>query len=79
MDDYKLHYAQSLYQACFYQEAMKVTCQIENPEYQTQVNHRDYLIFINMLFVHYCCLFVLYVSFDFITLFYLPELHFCDM
>lgn len=37
IDDYKLYYAQSLYQACFYQEAMKVTCQIENPEYQTKI------------------------------------------
>lgn len=37
VDDYKVYYAQSLYQACFYQEAMKVTCQIENPEYQTKV------------------------------------------
>ncbi|CAL1286214.1 unnamed protein product [Larinioides sclopetarius] len=37
VDDYKLYYAQSLYQACFYQEAMKVTCQIENPEYQTKI------------------------------------------
>lgn len=37
VDDYKVYYAQSLYQACFYQEAMKVTCQIENPEYQTKI------------------------------------------
>ncbi|XP_054717895.1 LOW QUALITY PROTEIN: tetratricopeptide repeat protein 30A-like [Uloborus diversus] len=37
VDDYKLYYAQSLYQACFYQEAMKVTCQIENQDYQTKI------------------------------------------
>ncbi|GIX88108.1 tetratricopeptide repeat protein 30A [Caerostris darwini] len=37
VDDYKLYYAQSLYQACFYQEAMKVTCQIENPDYQVKI------------------------------------------
>ncbi|XP_035227015.1 tetratricopeptide repeat protein 30A-like [Stegodyphus dumicola] len=37
VDDYKLYYAQSLYQACFYQEAMKVTCQIENPDYQAKI------------------------------------------
>ncbi|KAG8187859.1 hypothetical protein JTE90_001232 [Oedothorax gibbosus] len=37
VDDYKLYYAQSLYQACLYQEAMKVTCQIENPDYQTKI------------------------------------------
>ncbi|GFS96487.1 tetratricopeptide repeat protein 30A [Nephila pilipes] len=37
IDDYKLYYAQSLYQACFYQEAMKVTCQIENPDYQAKI------------------------------------------
>ncbi|KAB7505222.1 Tetratricopeptide repeat protein 30A [Armadillidium nasatum] len=32
-EDYRLYYAQSLYQACLYDEAMKVTCQIEKPEY----------------------------------------------
>ncbi|XP_015914325.1 intraflagellar transport protein 70A [Parasteatoda tepidariorum] len=37
VDDYKLYYAQSLYQACFYQEAMKVTCQIDNPSYQAKI------------------------------------------
>ena len=28
-DEYKVYYAQSLYQACLYEEAMKVTVQIE--------------------------------------------------
>lgn len=37
VEDYKVYYAQSLYQACLYQEAMKVTCQIENPIYQNKV------------------------------------------
>ncbi|XP_067137146.1 intraflagellar transport protein 70A [Centruroides vittatus] len=37
IDDYKLYYAQALYQACLYQEAMKVTCQIDNPAYQTKI------------------------------------------
>jgi tetratricopeptide repeat protein 30 len=36
-DDYKVYYAQALYQACLYEEAMKVTVQIENPELQGQV------------------------------------------
>lgn len=43
VDDYKLYYAQALYQACFYQEAMKVTCQIENPEYQTKVTLNKFI------------------------------------
>lgn len=37
VEDYKLYYAQSLYKACLYQEAMKTACQIDNPAYQTQV------------------------------------------
>lgn len=37
IEDYKLYYAQALYKACLYQEAMKVACQIDNPEYQSQV------------------------------------------
>ena len=36
-DDYKVYYAQALYQACLYEEAMKVTVQIENSELQGQV------------------------------------------
>jgi tetratricopeptide repeat protein 30 len=36
-DDYKVYYAQALYQACLYEEAMRVTVQIENPELQGQV------------------------------------------
>merc|ERR1719361_722669 len=31
-EEYKIYYAQALYQACLYEEAMKVTVQIENPE-----------------------------------------------
>ena len=31
-DDYKVYYAQALYQACLYEEAMKVTVQIENSD-----------------------------------------------
>ena len=33
-EDYRIYYAQALYQACLYEEAMKVTVQIENPELQ---------------------------------------------
>ena len=36
-EDYKIYYAQALYQACLYEEAMKVTVQIENPELQGKV------------------------------------------
>ena len=36
-DDYKVYYAQALYQACLYEETMKVTVQIENSELQGQV------------------------------------------
>ena len=38
-EEYKIYYAQALYQACLYEEAMKVTVQIENPEMNGKVNH----------------------------------------
>ncbi|XP_065337988.1 intraflagellar transport protein 70A [Cloeon dipterum] len=34
---YKLHHAQALYQACMYEDALRVTSQIENPDLQLQV------------------------------------------
>ena len=37
-EEYKIYYAQALYQACLYEEAMKVTVQIENPEMNGKVN-----------------------------------------
>ena len=37
VDEYKMYYAQSLYKACLYDEAMKVSCQIENPSSQSKV------------------------------------------
>ena len=37
VEEYKLHYAQALYKACLYQEAMKVACQIDNPATQGEV------------------------------------------
>lgn len=48
VDDYRLYYAQSLYKACLYQEAMKVSCQIENPEYQVKVSlsSKEVIIFL---------------------------------
>ncbi|XP_071453871.1 intraflagellar transport protein 70A [Hetaerina americana] len=36
-EDYKIYYAQSLYQACLYDEAMKVTSQITEPDFQEKV------------------------------------------
>lgn len=36
-DDYKLYHAQSLYQACMYDEAYKITETIQNPDYKNQV------------------------------------------
>jgi tetratricopeptide repeat protein 30 len=43
MEEYVILYGQSLYQACLYEEAYKVTCTVENPEYQGKVvaNARD--------------------------------------
>ncbi|PSN41736.1 Tetratricopeptide repeat protein 30A [Blattella germanica] len=35
--EYKLYYAQSLYQACLYEEAMKVTSQIDDPAFQGKI------------------------------------------
>ncbi|XP_014775288.1 tetratricopeptide repeat protein 30A isoform X1 [Octopus bimaculoides] len=37
VENYKLYYAQSLYKACLYQEAMKIACQIESSDYQVKV------------------------------------------
>ncbi|PVD38568.1 hypothetical protein C0Q70_01184 [Pomacea canaliculata] len=37
VEEYRLYYAQSLYKACLFQEAMKVTCQIDQPHYQGQI------------------------------------------
>ncbi|XP_041363711.1 tetratricopeptide repeat protein 30A-like [Gigantopelta aegis] len=37
VEAYRLNYAQSLYKACLYQEAMKVACQIDNQEYHGQI------------------------------------------
>eukprot|EP00095_Tigriopus_kingsejongensis_P001560 maker-scaffold137_size321222-snap-gene-2.22 protein:Tk01560 transcript:maker-scaffold137_size321222-snap-gene-2.22-mRNA-1 annotation:"tetratricopeptide repeat protein 30" len=37
VEDYKVYFAQSLYQACLYEEAMKVTVQIDNPEMAGQM------------------------------------------
>lgn len=34
VEEYKLYYAQSLYKAMLYEEAMRTACQIDRPEYQ---------------------------------------------
>ena len=46
VEDYKLYYAQSLYKACLFEESMKMSCQIDNPTYQTKVfwQHDEYSI-----------------------------------
>lgn len=57
IEDYKLYYAQALYKACLYQEAMKVACQIDNPEYQSQVFYAFLSMKIYFLGVHaFICL-----------------------
>ena len=43
VEDYRIYYAQALYQACLYEEAMKVTVQIDNPEMQGPVGSNIYL------------------------------------
>lgn len=37
VDDYKLYYAQSLYKASLFEEAMKVSCQLDHPDYAARV------------------------------------------
>ena len=37
VEEYRLYYAQSLYKACLYEEAMKVSFQIDNPDFSNQV------------------------------------------
>lgn len=36
-EKYKLYYAQSLYKACLYENAMKIACQFDNPKYHGKV------------------------------------------
>ena len=42
VEDYKLYYAQSLYKASLFDEAMKVSCQLDNPEYAARVRWKKY-------------------------------------
>lgn len=42
--DYELYYAQSLYQACLYQEALKVTAKIDDPDYYARVSTMNELL-----------------------------------
>ncbi|XP_053323684.1 tetratricopeptide repeat protein 30A [Spea bombifrons] len=37
VEEYKLYYAQSLYKACMYPEAMKATFQLDSPAYQSKM------------------------------------------
>ena len=37
VDEYRMYYAQSLYKACLYEEAMKISFQIDNPSFQHKV------------------------------------------
>ena len=37
VESYKMYYAQALYHACMYPEAMKATFQVESPECQPKV------------------------------------------
>ena len=48
--EYKLYYAQSLYQACLYEEAMKVTSQIDDPAFQGKVSSCGFPQYIGILF-----------------------------
>ena len=55
-EDYKIYYAQALYQACLYEEAMKVTVQIENPEMNGKVIEMltrmlDYTFLLSVMYV----------------------------
>lgn len=36
-NDYKVYHAQSLYQACLYDEAYNVTVEIESPDFKNKV------------------------------------------
>ena len=35
----RLYYAQALHKACLHEEAMKVSCQIDNPSYANKVGN----------------------------------------
>ncbi|ODM96103.1 Tetratricopeptide repeat protein 30A, partial [Orchesella cincta] len=37
IEEYRLYYAQALYHACMYNEAMDATCQVESPEFQGRI------------------------------------------
>lgn len=38
VEEYRLYYAQSLYKASLYEQAMKVSCQIDNPNLHAKVS-----------------------------------------
>lgn len=44
VEEYKLYYAQSLYKACMYPEAMKATFLMDSPTYQSKVRAVDLYI-----------------------------------
>ena len=44
IEEYRLYYAQALYHASMYDEAMNATCQIDNPEFQGKVIRGPYSI-----------------------------------
>ena len=69
IDDYRLYYAQALYKANLYDEAMKVSSQIDNPAYQLQVGlypsqhnchiyHSDTAVIVNVGAISVLLLFV---------------------
>ena len=44
VDSYKVYYAQALYHACMYPEAMKATFQVESQEYQPKVSEKYFVV-----------------------------------
>ena len=48
VEEYKLYYCQSLFKACLYEEAMKVSHQIDNPKFQSQVCIQNLFEFLNL-------------------------------
>ncbi len=52
VEDYRIYYAQALYQACLYEEAMKVTVQIDSLASQGKVEAASQIPIKNARFAH---------------------------
>lgn len=76
IDCYRLYYAQSLYKASIYDEALKVSCQIDNPQLKSQVEFN--LLWQDLPYLlHYCILDLWVSNIINVTVFYIDGWYKC--